>query len=173
MNEIWKDLIYRGINYGDKFEISTYGNLRNKQTGTIYKLVIDNHGYLGTVVTLGSKNNIKKIFAHIAVADTFIPNPYNRPVINHIDGNKTNNKIDNLEWCTIQENNIHAIQNNLHKIYGADNPNNKLSKENVQYIRKNYKPYSKIHGSRALAKKFNVAHQTILSIVNNKTWKNI
>ena len=173
MQEVWRDLIYRGVNYGDRLEVSTYGNLRNKKTGTVYKLVEDSHGYLGTVITLGNKKKYKKIFSHKAVADTFLLNPDNKSAINHIDGNKRNNHVDNLEWCTVQENNVHAVRNKLHNIYGTNNPNNKLSEKDILFIRKTYCPYSRQYGSRALAKKFNVAHQTILSIIKNKTWRNI
>ncbi len=170
MKEIWKDLIYRNIYYGDRIEVSNLGRLRNKKTKYVYKLVKDKKGYLGTVLTLGSKSKVKKFFIHKAVADTFIPNPNNKSQVNHIDGNKTNNCVENLEWVTNKENCIHAIKNNLHLIYGESNPSSKLDIEKVRYIRNNYIPKSKEYGCRALAIKFNVSHATISAIIHNKIW---
>lgn len=64
-------------------------------------------GYL--VYTLTDKNGeSKKLYAHRIVAENFIPNPYNKQTVNHIDGNKHNNHVSNLEWNTYQENNQHA-----------------------------------------------------------------
>ena len=75
----------------------------------------DKNGYLK--IRLVNKSGRKSMFLHRLLAIQFIPNPLNKPFINHIDGNKSNNKLNNLEWCTHKENMKHAWDNNLYKDY--------------------------------------------------------
>jgi len=118
MQEIWKPI----KNYEEYYEISNHGNVRrikydNKGNLKQYPLPnyiknkIDKDGYKRYTLSLKSKN--KEFSSHRLVAQAFIPNPNNYPVVNHKDGDKNNNNIDNLEWCSIQHNNIHALENKL------------------------------------------------------------
>lgn len=91
--EIWKQ--FEG--YNGRYEISTYG--RVKQDGTIKKHFYDWKGYPKIYLSDGDKNR-KIYFVHRLVAMTFIPNPHKYPQVNHIDENKENNHVENLEWCT-------------------------------------------------------------------------
>jgi hypothetical protein len=86
------------------------GRIDNRK-GKILKPKIDKYGY--QVITL-SKNGIRKSYTiHQLVAKAFIPNPKNKKTINHKDGNKLNNKVDNLEWATEKENQQHKWKNGL------------------------------------------------------------
>lgn len=172
-NIIWKTLVYQGKEY-NKFEVSTDGQIRNANTQMVYKMHLNKTGYWQVCVSLGSRKN-KKIFkVHKAVAETFIPNPDNKVTVNHIDGNKQNNEINNLEWATYSENTQHATKMGLtNHAQGTDSTSSKLSYDDVIYIREHYISGDNIYGTRALGRRFNVSHETIRDVVNNNTYKNI
>lgn len=104
MEEIWKD-----IDGFDLYQASNLGNIRNKKTGLVLTPITDKDGYFR--VHLNNDKITRPV--HRLVAKTFIPNPEHKPQVNHKDGDKTNNRVSNLEWCTSRENNIHALQNGL------------------------------------------------------------
>ena len=164
MKEIWKRLIYHGEDLGDWYEVSNLGNIRNAKNHRIRKLNALQQGYYFVGVSLGNRNVKPCIKVHRAVAETFIPNPKNLPVINHIDGNKLNNNVENLEWCTYLDNTKHAVETGLWKPFpsGFENVLSKLTKEQFEYIYKVYQPRHSEFGGRALARKFNVHHATIM-----------
>lgn len=174
MQEIWKKLVYPNIPDGlNRFEISTYGRLRNKITHNIYKLDILSSGYCSVRTTLGSRNNKIHILIHKAVAYTFLSNKDDLPEVNHKDGNKTNNYIENLEWCTSHENQQHKYDAGLFNkklISGENNHCAKLTEDDVRYIRQNYIKGSRQFGTRAMARKFSVSCPTILSVIRYETW---
>ena len=110
---VWKRMIYHGRDLGDFYLISNTGEIKGVKTGKIRKKNINHEGYYFVCVSLGSRQDKPLIKVHRAVAETFIDNKYNHTVINHKDGNKLNNNIDNLEWCTQKDNIIHAYKNKL------------------------------------------------------------
>jgi hypothetical protein len=112
MEIIWKDIIgyeghYKINNKGCILSINRLCNRRRKNVNEkILKTPISSRGYFKVILC---KDGIEKNFnIHRLIAVHFIDNPNNKPCINHIDGNKLNNTINNLEWCTIQENTQHA-----------------------------------------------------------------
>ena len=213
--EVWRPIVgYKN------YQISNFGRVKSfKQDKIIIrKPKLNVQGYLRVDLCKGGKQ--KDFRVHRLVAQAFIPNPDNKPEVNHIDGYKMNCFVGNLEWATRLENQRHALANNLIKL-GEDSINAKLINEQVKYIRQNpdkltttklaakfgvtqtvisniqlgkiyknaggsirpkrgvpedikqkiraeYVFGSKEFGSRALAKKYGVAHSTILNIVREK-----
>ncbi len=157
-------------NYQDEYSISDTGEVLRKDSGLILKHRL-RAGYPS--VTL-CKNNIKKdAHIHRLVAETFIPNPNNLPCVNHMDGNKQNNKSSNLEWCTHKENSIHAVKLGLisKNTCIKRNPSARhITLEQAQEIRKQYIKGSRTYGSRALGRAYNIPHTAILLIISNKTY---
>lgn len=117
MMEIWKPI----KNYENLYEISNLGRIRKiggkNQFGNykVDKMITPYKNEKGYLRVGLSKNNKRKIFKlHRLVAEHFLPNPNNYPEINHIDFNKQNNRVDNLEWCTHKENIQHYWQNKMY-----------------------------------------------------------
>lgn len=173
--EEWKPLIYPKLpQEKNRFLISSMGRLMNKNTGLIYKPELLRTGYYSVRVGLSHRERMH-IILHKAVAYTFINNPHNYPVVNHKDGNKQNNTVSNLEWCTNRDNIIHAYLTDLidiTKISGRRNSQSKLTEDEVISIRKEYKKGSRICGERALSRKYGVSRPVIKSILDRKTWRN-
>lgn len=174
MEEVWAKLVYPNVpEKSNRFEISNYGRLKNIRTQHIYKPNVLNSGYYSVRTTLGSRKDKIHILIHKAVAYAFLSNPDNLPEVNHKDGNKTNNHVGNLEWCTSHENQQHKYDIGLfdkNLISGENNHSSKLKVEDVKYIREHYIKGSKEFGAHAMARKFSVAHQTIVSLLKGKTW---
>lgn len=103
IKEVWKK-----IEGYENYEVSSCGNIR-KNGKTIIKPEVHHKGYLR--VDLFRDRNRKHMKVHRLVAEAFIPNPENKPQINHKDFNKQNNCIDNLEWVTNSENHDHYMRN--------------------------------------------------------------
>ena len=176
MQETWRKLIYPNIPEElNRFEISSNGQLRNVETQHIYKPSLLNTGYFCVKTTLGCRGSSINIIIHKAVAYTFLKNSKNLTEINHIDGNKQNNFVNNLEWCTSHHNQQHKVDIGLwdrNKVSGENNHNAKLTWDEIQYIRDHYVPYSREFGIRSLARKFGVHRSWITDIIQNKAWIN-
>ena len=105
----WKEIQgFEGL-----YKISNEGKIYSNKINAIMKTYINNNGYECVQLTKNKKR--KHFLVHRLVAKAFIPNIDNKPQVNHIDGNKANNRVENLEWYTNSENQIHAYKNGLNR----------------------------------------------------------
>ena len=121
-----KELIY-------PYFITRDGRIWNEKTERYLKAQPNPKGYLVVRITVDKVKHSFKI--HREVAKAFIPNPDNKPQVNHIDGNKNNNTVENLEWCTNEENTRHAIKNGLWKnVFKASQTTNEARKKKIKAV---------------------------------------
>lgn len=143
--------------YVGQYDVSDTGLVFSHKTNRLLDCGLTTHGYRRVVLTTGHKSSFKHV--HRLVAEAFIPNPDNLPQVNHKDGNRLNNRADNLEWCTHSENIQHAYDTGL--------KSGKLSPDDRQFICDHYIPRDPEFGTRGLARRFNVS-QTAISQVLRK-----
>lgn len=144
----------------DDYEITKDGQVINKITQHILKGQPNNKGYLRVHI------DGKLRFIHRLVAEKYIPNPNNLEQVNHINGNKTDNRVENLEWVDNLTNRHHAVENGLH-LSGEQCSYAKLNWDKVRFIRENRNLYTTVE----LAEMFGVKRTTISSVLNNRSWK--
>lgn len=178
--EIWKDVPeHPGI------MASNFGRIQSKGKWVTHKGSIEKIKFLpGRLITLNTylgyvrvwysgteMNQGKHKMAHRLVAMAFIPNPENKKEVNHINGIKTDNRVDNLEWVTPQENMRHAHDTGLKKgICGEDNVRAKTTKETVIKMREMYKS-----GAKAcdVGRYFNMNYTNAWGILTGRSWKHL
>jgi hypothetical protein len=172
--------------YDDVYEISNTGSVRRSgkatragkgrgggaRIGRILRQHCGSDGYYR--VQLWMNGTYKNFLTHRLVALAFLGPEPSGCEVNHISGVKSDNSSVNLEYVTRSENNLHAYRlglmvNNL-KFKGETHPNAKLTENQVQEIREQYRPGSRLHGSVALGRKYGVDHKTILQIVKREIW---
>ena len=166
--EFWADI---DNTYKKHYQISTFGRIKSFKKGheKILKPFVDKDGYLS--IALSKDGKIRKFKIHRLVAQAFIANLEDKPQINHRDGNKMNNHVDNLEWNTNRENNLHAIRIGLRKY--QKNSNRALTDEQVVWCRKVHIPFDSEFGSTALANIFGISQPCMNAILHGKTYKDV
>lgn len=169
--EVWKDI----EEFDNRYQVSNLGRVRslynNKQVMRkepyILKIIEDRYGYNRVSITLYRKNHLKSI--HRLVANCFLEKIENKDQVNHIDGNKKNNSIENLEWCNHLENMQHASLLGLIKgLKGEKCPTSKLNQLQIDEIRELYKCGKT---QTELSRTYNISQGQIGRIVRNERWK--
>lgn len=166
-NEIWKDISgYEGL-----YQVSNLGRVKSFRLHkiSILKNIIQKEGYIRVVFTVKSAH--KSFFVHRLVAQAFIPNPENKPEVNHIDGDKTNNRVENLEWCTARENQIHSYNIGLQISQKGENHGcSKFRNEDIYNI---VKLYAEGYTQKEIAGMYNTNQSHISEITSGKQWSHI
>lgn len=150
---------------GWSYSVSDLGRVRSDRTGKILTPLNKSGGYLG--VYLHENNNRKNVLIHRAVLEAFKGNPDGKPFCNHIDGNKKNNNIENLEWSTPRENVRHAIKTGLRD----KRPYSSILKE--EYIPIIFRMKELGYKQRAIAEIFGVKRSAIANVLSRITWKDV
>lgn len=169
MQEIWIP-----IKYCSDYQISNFGRVKSLKRGgeRLLRLSHTKDGYVKCGLTINGcacRFRVNRL-----VAEHFIPNPYNKPTVNHKDGNKDNNRVDNLEWATLSEQMKHAYENGLKKpMRGTLQTVSKLTEDDVRYIRSHYKKRDKQFGMVALAEQFGVSSCCIKRVIKGITYQDV
>lgn len=168
MNEMWKIIIIDG--YETVYEVSTMGRVRNSLTGHILSPGTNRGGYrYVNIFVNGVRCNCR---VHRLVANAFIPNPENKPIVNHIRGKANGDAVDNLEWSTSSENNYHAYATNLkQKLVGEQVYTSKLTENIVNEICRLLEDGSLC--VREIAEKLNITRSLVEGILYRGHWSHI
>lgn len=170
MREIWKDIPgFEGL-----YQVSNHGNILSVKRNKCRKIRKDKWGY--SIIDLNKDSGQRRFFIHRLVAEAFIPNPGNLAEVNHIDGNKQNNRAENLEWCNHYTNIHHAFATGLmpHPLKprkGKRTRGTKLTERQVEEIRSQYIHGDLMFGCKPLARRHGVTPTTIRQIIRQEIWR--
>ncbi|WP_018923850.1 NUMOD4 domain-containing protein [Salsuginibacillus kocurii] len=175
MEEKWKPVNVEG--YQQFYQVSNLGRVKSLdrvdrrgqlRKGRVLKQNQSNGYYF---IGLRKDGKVKQIDIHRLVALTFLNNSENKPAVNHIDGNKVNNCVTNLEWVTHKENSEHAVKTGLTNISGENNGAVKLTEEEVKDIANTYIDTNLT--IQQIADKFEVSDGTVSNIVTGRGWTHL
>ena len=157
--------------FGGRYEVSETGEIRHSLNKNIRKARTNKFGYLQLNFSRNDgTGKSDTILVHRLIAMTFIPNPNDLPEVNHKDGNKQNNHVSNLEWCTYSENGKHAHKMGLQQSQkGEKHIKAKLTNDQAERIRQLYKEGV---SQQKLADLFNVSQITISRIIRGERYGN-
>ena len=164
--EIWADI----AGYDGMYQISTKGRVKSFKRGKaiLIKQKLNEDGYLHVCLSKGCHHKCFSVNRLVAMA--FIPNPENKPEVDHIDNNHTNNCVENLRWATRGENAKYAVESGAYR-FGDNHPRAKLTTAQAKEIMEIYIPRSKEYGIKALAKKYGVSRATIENVIYGGAWR--
>lgn len=169
MIKIFRDVYIHGNK--TNYLVSNKGNVKSLYRNKLLTQCTDKYGY--KYVGIRYNNKTYQGLIHRLVAIAFIPNPEHKEQVNHIDGNKTNNSVINLEWATPQENMIHCYNTGLHDNRAISDKHG-MNKYTIKQIKEicNLLQENKL-SINEIAKKTNVGHTTVNDIRNKKYWTHI
>lgn len=148
------------------------GRVYSTKSMKFLKEEIDSHGYHRVKITFDGRKDNRLVSVHRLVASAFISNPENKPDVNHIDGNKSNNNVSNLEWCTKSENIQHAINHGLKlPTYGENHGMTKYTEEQIIEICKLLE--SGVYTIKDIIEMTGVSYNCISHIIRRNTWTRI
>jgi hypothetical protein len=165
MKNFWEPI----LNYEKFYLANQNGQIKGIIKNKVLKGSFGSTGYKHIVLSKNGKYKTKDV--HRIVAETFIPNPFNLKYVNHIDGNKANNSVNNLEWVTARENTKHATLLGLKKDSGSNSKNSKLKERDIYEIRKLSKSKSKTN--KEISSLYNINKDYVSMIINKKRWTHI
>lgn len=155
-----------------QYRISNFGRVyslpRKRVRGGLLKCTPDSGGY--PIVNIYYKEKRMPVRVHRLVAISFISNPDNLPQVNHKNGNRGDNRVENLEWITNAGNARHAFDTGLNRNFGENNYASKLTENDIRTIRK-MGECGFVH--QLIADNFKVDRKTISDILHGLTWKNV
>jgi hypothetical protein len=160
--------------YEGLYSVTSDGRIWSHKSKKYLRLYIQPNGYVRTVLYKDRKD--KKVFVHRIVAETFIPNPEGKPYVHHVDGNKLNNQVSNLQWSTAKENGLYAVKsgrinpslsNKNGLLNGEGNGRTKLTWQKVHLIRITAGLFEEGEKPWEL---FGICKSEYYNIVRNKTW---
>jgi hypothetical protein len=158
---------FRKIKGYENYSVNELGGVRNDVKGNFLKPIKSQNGYY-FVSLHGAHKNI-----HRLVGENFIINPENKNEVNHINGIKSDNIIENLEWCTHKENMQHSFMTGLNTKAGIIKAYKKTRKLNIDDIEKIKELTKNGFSQRKIGSIFNVTHQTIGNLISKKTYQNL
>lgn len=165
--EVWRSI----DGYNDQYRVSNHGRVQSNYTGAWRDLAQAKLRKRYRKVALCLDGTRKDIAVHRLVATAFIPNPHGKPEINHIDGDPSNNQLENLEWVTKSENMRHAFRVGLMHHRGEHNGRAILTADQVRAMRRIYAKGGKTQTE--VGQMFGVSPYRAHQVLRNKQWTHI
>jgi hypothetical protein len=164
--EIWKDI----EGYQGSYQVSNLGRVKSLlNSKEIILKPINSKGYSSVFLSNG-KGTVKKFKIHRLVCICFLPNLENKPQVNHINGIKTDNRLENLEWSDNSSNQIHAIKTGLKVMkYGSNHGMSKLTEDQVKKIKYEYNDLFEYQ----IAEIYGITQANVNFIRRGKTWRHV